>query len=76
MKMLKCEKCENDDPDRFSFTDRPIAARDVVDVAEDGTLLISSSFELDYDEGYEDSYRLHCVKCGHSFIPPMKVEHV
>ncbi len=74
--MLKCEKCGNQDPDRFSFTDRSIAVRDVVDVDKDGTLLISSSFEWDYEEGFENTYRLHCVKCNHSFPPPMKVEHI
>ena len=74
--MLKCEKCGNKDPDQFPFTDQPTVVRDVVEVADDGVLLISSSFEWDYGDDYESTYRLHCLKCNYSFSPPMKVEHV
>ncbi len=70
---LKC-KCGNSDPDLFNFWDTPSATRAIHGINEDGILLVSSHYEIDYYGG-EDEW-VSCDKCGNTFPCPLPIDFV
>lgn len=74
--MLKCPSCGNADFYEFGCYDKPTAIRGMVKIDEDGTLLVTSSYEIEYTMEEESQLHIECFKCSTVFDPPMKVEHV
>jgi len=74
--MLKCPKCENEDFDEFGCYDRPLAVRGMVKIDDDGALLVTSSYEIEYTKEEEERLHIECFSCRHVFEPTMKVEFV
>ena len=70
----KCQKCGNEDLKNFNFTDRPYAHRRI-EGFQDGVLLVSASYQTEYEGEYKDTYRLHC-SCGNILFLPCEIEHV
>lgn len=74
MKILKCEKCGEKELSNLGCFDRPVASRSIVELTDDGVLLVTSSYEIDYFE--ESQLYIKCLSCGNEFVPKIEVGYV
>ena len=70
---LEC-RCGNVDQKQFGFFDIPAAVRTIEGFADDGVLLVSSHYDIEYYGG-ETEY-LSCHKCGDTKESPFEVDFV